>query len=91
MAKKHKKRVLVQEEVDDEEPVSDDKGLEHDEELDGAGGRATVGKKRQGTGREKGKAGRGEEGKEERGREIISRMVVSKPWQHWFRLPLCYC
>ena len=58
MAKKHKKRVLVQEEVDDEEPVSDDKRLEHDKELDGAGGRATVGKKRQGTGREKGKAGR---------------------------------
>jgi len=50
-----------------------------------------VGKKRQGTGREKGKARRGEEGKEERGMEIISRMVVSKPWQHWFRLPLCYC
>ena len=38
----------MQEEVDDEEPVSDDKRLEHDEELDGAGGRATVGKKRQG-------------------------------------------
>jgi len=39
--KKYKKRVMVQDDVADEEPVSDDERLEDDENLDGVGGRAT--------------------------------------------------